>query len=177
MKKGKKMERLYPMTRKERQMSDDNAKRFLYEGKVGRLGLCHGGEPYVVPVFYVYDLKEGQIFIHAAKKGRKIDAMSIDKKVCFEVDEAKELVVASLPCEYDFIYSSVIAFCKASFVEDNEKKANALNMIKAKYASTANEIAVTPSMAEGTMVIKLEIISIMGKENKGTIIPYSSQIQ
>ena len=160
------------MVRKERQMDEEAAKKFLLESKVGRLGLSQDGEPYVVPIMYFYDPQNGIIFVHCAKKGRKLAAVMSDDRVCFEVDEMKEIVVASTPCEYDLYYRSVIVFGKASLIESPEKKAEVLNDVMRKYAGEKNKMLVTPKMAEGTQVIKIEVSCMTGKEGKGATMPY-----
>ncbi|WP_316830491.1 pyridoxamine 5'-phosphate oxidase family protein [Pedobacter aquatilis] len=57
---------------------------FLEQQVVGRLG-CHAdGETYIVPINYVY--RDNAIYAHSGK-GRKIDMMRANPKVCFQVDE------------------------------------------------------------------------------------------
>ena len=70
---------------KSREMSRDEAERFLKEHPYGRLGLCLEGEPYVVPVAYGYE--EGKIYFHSARQGRKLDFIRGNSRVCFQVDE------------------------------------------------------------------------------------------
>lgn len=63
----------------------------------GRLG-CHAqGTTYIVPVNYVY--KNGVIYAHSGP-GKKIEMMRNNPKVCFEVDDIKNI----------FSWKSVIAW-------------------------------------------------------------------
>ena len=163
---------MYSMLRKERQMSEEHTQKFLLEAKVGRLGLSHNDEPYVVPVLYVYDPEIDVIYIHCAKKGRKIDVICANRKVCFEIDEFSGIVIADKPCEYDLIYRSVIIFGEASFIYDSLRKADVLKKIMEKYTKTMNDMPVTAKMAEGIQIIVIKILNKGGKENKGRIIPY-----
>ncbi|MFW6126469.1 MAG: pyridoxamine 5'-phosphate oxidase family protein [Chloroflexota bacterium] len=49
------------------------------------MGLCAGSHPYVVPVSYGFS--EGSIYFHCATRGKKLDVMRENNRVCFQVDE------------------------------------------------------------------------------------------
>jgi hypothetical protein len=66
-------------------MTEGEIDQFLTCARVGRVGICLGDEPYVVPVGYGYE--EGEIFFHTCYKGLKMEGMEKKPKVCFEVDE------------------------------------------------------------------------------------------
>jgi hypothetical protein len=68
-----------------RELTKDEMELVLKKQLHGRLGLCIEGEPYVVPVSYMYS--EGAIYFHTAKRGKKIDFIEKNNRVCFEVDE------------------------------------------------------------------------------------------
>lgn len=68
-----------------RELTKDECQRFLREQPHGRLGLCARGEPYVVPVSFVYE--QGAVYFHTAKSGKKIDFINENNRVCFEVDQ------------------------------------------------------------------------------------------
>ena len=72
------------MRRKERIMNRKDSEELLETAKVGRLGIFDG-EPYIVPVNFVYG--SGKIRFHCAKEGRKAQALVKEPRVCFEVDE------------------------------------------------------------------------------------------
>jgi Pyridoxamine 5'-phosphate oxidase len=62
---------------------DENAARKLFkEQKFGHLGcVLASGEPYVVPVNYLY--VDDEIYIHSLP-GSKIDALRLNGKICLE---------------------------------------------------------------------------------------------
>jgi hypothetical protein len=159
------------MMRKEREMSREDAEQFLESTAVGRLAMCHGSEPYVVPILFHYDRSGGEILLHCAKKGRKIDAIHANASVCFEVDEMKGVVNADAPCEFDLLYKSVIAAGRAELVGDAESKAEALNKIFAKYAPH-HKGTISPEMAKGTQIVKVKVTSLVGKQAVGATLPY-----
>ncbi|MFS2185333.1 pyridoxamine 5'-phosphate oxidase family protein [Mucilaginibacter sp. Mucisp84] len=63
----------------------------------GRLGCYAQGTTYIVPINYVY--KNGVIYAHSGP-GKKIEMMRKNPKVCFEVDDIKNI----------FSWKSVIAW-------------------------------------------------------------------
>jgi len=80
-----------------RMLDETEARDFIAAGKIGRLGCVDSGEPYVVPVNYVFE--EMSIYSHSLP-GRKIDALRAHPRACFQVDEIRD----------DFNWRSVIAF-------------------------------------------------------------------
>jgi len=64
------------------------AKEVLHSNILGRLGCGDGKKIYVVPVNYVFD---GKHIIAHSVVGMKIHMMRKNPKVCFEVDEMKNL--------------------------------------------------------------------------------------
>ena len=60
--------------------------QFLTCARVGRIGLILKEGPYIVPVGYGY--AGGKIFFHTCGEGLKMEAMSSNPEVCFEVDES-----------------------------------------------------------------------------------------
>ena len=78
-------------------LSEAEARNFIADGKIGRLGCVDNGEPYVVPINYVFE--DGSIYSHSLP-GRKIDAMRTHSRACLQVDEI----------ESDLVWRSVIAY-------------------------------------------------------------------
>ncbi|HKX30153.1 MAG TPA: pyridoxamine 5'-phosphate oxidase family protein [Blastocatellia bacterium] len=56
----------------------------LREGKLGMLGCIAAGEPYVVPVNYYFDGQD--LYLHSLP-GKKIQALRVNPRVCFQVCE------------------------------------------------------------------------------------------
>lgn len=66
-----------------RTLNDDEAREVLTRGTVGRLGCVDEGEPYVVPINYVF--ADGFVYAHSLP-GKKIDAMRKHPRACLQVD-------------------------------------------------------------------------------------------
>src|SRR5215207_10823900 len=88
----------------------------LRGGRVAHLGVVECGEPYVVPVNYVFDGE--YVYLHSLP-GRKVDAMRSDPRVCVEVDEVRD----------DFCWKSVVAFGRAEEIRGTSDRAQALSLL------------------------------------------------
>ena len=80
-----------------RTLSEAEARNLIAAGKIGRLGCVDNGEPYVVPINYVF---EGVSIYSHSLPGRKIEILRTHPRACIQVDEI----------ENDFEWRSVIAF-------------------------------------------------------------------
>ena len=120
------------MRRKERQLSREATIALLEKGEVCHLALVAQGEPYLVTLNYGY--REGVMYFHCAREGRKMDFLSQGSRVCFSVVPRHELVVAEAPCNYSMKYESVVGSGTLRFLEEREEKRRALAVIMGQYA-------------------------------------------
>jgi len=67
----------------------------LGKAEVGRLALCDGELPYVIPLNFVYYDK--MIIFHCGWEGKKLDIIIKNPFCCFEVDEFKGKVAKTRP--------------------------------------------------------------------------------
>lgn len=80
-----------PMHRQDRQLPQEEAWALLTQGTYGVLSVVGDeGWPYAVPMHYT--VMDGQIYLHCAKTGYKLDAIARDDRVCFTVTLREELV-------------------------------------------------------------------------------------
>jgi len=68
-------------------LDETDARNFIAAGKFGRLGCIDNGEPYVVPVNYVFE--DMSIYSHSLP-GRKIEALRAHPRACLQVDEIRD---------------------------------------------------------------------------------------
>jgi nitroimidazol reductase NimA-like FMN-containing flavoprotein (pyridoxamine 5'-phosphate oxidase superfamily) len=121
------------MRKKEKEVTDVSVMEAqLQKAEIMRLAFCDVDEPYIVPVCFGY--RNGTIFVHSAKEGRKLDIIKHSNKVCFEVDNHK-IIKKELPCKWTIDYTSVIGLGDAAFVEDRESKEVALDVIMTHYGA------------------------------------------
>jgi len=122
---------------------------------------CLGDEgyPYAVPLSYVYF--NGRIYIHSAKAGHKIDAITKNPKVSFSVIDEDKIVSE----EYTTYFRSVIAFGKARIVEGDEWLESFAALVE-KYSGNQPEEAKNKeiSRCKQAHIIAIDIERMTGKE-------------
>lgn len=151
------------MRRSDRLMDEDKAKELLARCEYGVLSMTgEDGAPYAVPLSYIY--RNGVVYFHCALKGRKLDCISREHRVCFSaVDGVKAVYRDGFTTEY----SSVLAFGKAYEVTDEEEKREVLMSLCEKYLPGFMDKAPADisSAIKRTGVYKIVVESISGKAN------------
>ncbi|HNX06393.1 MAG TPA: pyridoxamine 5'-phosphate oxidase family protein [Bacteroidales bacterium] len=119
-------------------------------------------QPYVVP--YNFGFKDKCIYLHSGQKGKKMDILRKNNKVCvsFSTDHQLGWQHADVACSYLLRYRSVQAFGHVEFIEDDEEKMNAINIIMKKYTGRDFKYGM-PSIKE-VAVYKVVVDKIFGKE-------------
>lgn len=154
------------MQRPEKEIRDrGEMERILREAEIGRLGTCADGEPYVVPLSFAYD--DGRIVFHCARRGKKLENIAGNPRVCFEVDSG-EVIQADEPCSFSFRYRSVIAIGEARVYTDPQKIVEALRLLVDKYApgGLSGQLTVEGvSRHENLTVVEITIDEMTGKKS------------
>jgi nitroimidazol reductase NimA-like FMN-containing flavoprotein (pyridoxamine 5'-phosphate oxidase superfamily) len=104
---------------KPRELSAEECSSLLGKVKYGRLGLSLNDRPYVIPMSYVYH--SGKIYLHSRGNGKKVEYVSQNPWVCFQID----LLDGSR-------WTSVTAFGKARLSDDLEAKKKMFDAFTAK---------------------------------------------
>lgn len=129
---------------------------------VCRIALAKDDEPYLVPVSFGYDGKS--LFIHTAKRGRKIDFITANNRVCFEFEANVSLQVDDNDaCKWTFEFESVIGYGRVIELETSEDKAQGLNQIMLHYSGRKWDI--DDAAAATTRVWRIDIESVTGKRS------------
>ena len=118
--------------------------------------------PYLVPLSFGY--KDNAIYLHGSPKGKKIDIIRKNPKVCFEADIETEVITADNPCKYNVRYRSVIGHGQAHFVEDYDQKVEGLTVLSEHYGKKG-PFEFEEWKVNMMCVIKIEIEGMKGKES------------
>ncbi len=150
------------MRRKDKEISNLAAiEDIVRNSLVCRLGLAEKDQPYIVPLSFGF--RDNNLYFHSAPKGKKIDMLRKNSKVCFEFDIDHEVVVDEQACRWGMKYRSVIGFGRATIVEDMAEKIEGLDAIMDQYSDRS---FVYPEVKlENTVIIKVEIESMTGKQS------------
>jgi nitroimidazol reductase NimA-like FMN-containing flavoprotein (pyridoxamine 5'-phosphate oxidase superfamily) len=151
------------MRRKEKEIKDpEEIVAILKQAPVLRLGLCCQAVPYVVPLNFGY--RDGCLYLHSGKQGKKMDMIRANPRVCFQTDLDVEVIPSDKPCDWGAKFASVIGFGTASILEDPEEKRSGLDAIMEHYASQPAQ-PYPDSILEHTAVIKVLVEGMTGKRS------------
>ena len=153
--------------------SYDKIKEFLQEEHVGRIAsIDANGFPQVIPMNFVF--LNDSIYMHSHVKGEKLDNISQNNKVGFEVDRELEFLPSYFSDPHDAsladtLYISVVIKGIGSFVSDRNEKTLALNGLMKKYQPEGQYDPLTPDMhvLDVVSVIKVVPQTLHGKYKIG----------
>lgn len=156
------------MTRRERQVTDiDEIIKILDKSKVLHLGMVDGDEAYVVPMNYGYIMEDGKLtlYLHGARRGRKLDLMRANPKVFFEMCCDIVPFEGDVACKYGITYASLMGRGLAEIVEDVEEKKLALSVLM--KTQTAKDFEFEDKMTTIVSVIKITVLEYTAKHRPG----------
>ncbi len=153
--------------------SFEKIKEFLKVEHIGRISsIDKNGFPQIIPMNFVF--LNDAIYLHSHVRGEKLENISRNNKVGFEVDKELEFLPsyfedpndASLA---DTLYISVVIKGIGSFVIDRKEKTLALNALIAKYQPEGQYEPIKSDMEvlDEVTVIKVTPQTIHGKYKIG----------
>lgn len=137
-------------------------KEILSAALICRLAMMAGDLPYLIPVNYGY--RDGCIYMHSAPEGKKIDLLRLNNKVCFEVEEAVEVLKGDRACDWTTSYRSVIGYGTVEILSDDESKQKGLEVIMAQHGAP-HLIEFNRKNMDRMVILKLSITSLTGKHS------------
>lgn len=138
--------------------------------RVCHLGMCDDGRPYVVPMHF--DFRDGVVWLHSARQGRKMAVLARNPAVCIVFDRFDGLVTHERPCNWGTAYRSVMVFGEAAVVDAPHEKRQALAAIAARYG--ADPDGVGDREAAATAVIRVTVDDMTGKVSGQPVAPAES---
>lgn len=150
------------MRKKHKEIPMTDAKGLLLHGRRGVLAV-HGddGYPYAIPVNYLYDDNNQQIYFHGARVGHKVDAIKACNKVCFTVF-GNESVRDEAWAPY---VQSVVVFGRCRLAEMDSAALSLLKQLAMKYyPSEGVADAELAASGKAAQLFVIEIDHMSGKE-------------
>jgi uncharacterized protein len=134
-----------------RMMGEAEARKLIAGGKIGRLGCVDNGEPYVVPINYVFE--DESIYSHSLP-GRKIEALRIHPRACLQVDEI----------ESDSDWRSVIAYGNFEEIRLPSDRRSILGKLLARFPllTPVESVMAQDASAPDSVVFRIRIDQITG---------------
>lgn len=148
------------MRRKDKEITDrDEIEVIINQSQVCRLAMADGDRPYVVPLCFGYE--DNKLYFHSANKGKKLNILRRNPNVCFEFDIDCKARPGDSACEWGMRYRSVIGYGKASFIESDTSRREALDIIMRQYGGKAGDYP--DAMVKNTGILKVDIDNMTGK--------------
>jgi len=149
------------MTYKVTKITDiDRIEEVIERASICRLGLVDDDEPYIIPICFGYE--RGALYFHGNIKGRKVELIKKNNRVCFEVDIDVQLEKSEDPCDWVMKGKSVVGIGRATILEDDQEKLYALRLIMRHYSE--GDFDFLESALASVLVVRIDISSITGKE-------------
>ena len=152
------------LTKRECLVTDpEQIRHILDSGKVLHLGLSVNDEPYVVPMNYGYTMEDGKlvIYLHSAVKGKKLEMVRTNPRVCFNIDCDRMPFEGRVPCQYGMVYSSILGRGTAALVEDPEDKMEAMSILM--KTQTGKDFTFNERLVSIVTVIRIDVAEYTAK--------------
>jgi nitroimidazol reductase NimA-like FMN-containing flavoprotein (pyridoxamine 5'-phosphate oxidase superfamily) len=132
-------------------LQNDEMRALLSACKVGRLGCIDNGEPYIVPINYVFE--DESIYSHSLP-GRKIEALRAQPRACLQVDEI----------ENDFHWRSVIAYGEFEEIRVPSERQLALSKLLKHFPllTPVESVMARDAGAPDSIVFRIKVDRITG---------------
>ncbi len=146
---------------------------FLNQQETGRVAsIDKDGFPQIIPMNFVY--ANDAIYMHSHPRGEKLENITKNSRVGFEVDHSLEFLPSYFTSptdasQADTLYISVVIKGKATIVSDPKEKTLALNELMKKYQPEGGYEKLTHDMAvvEEVAIIKVVPVTMRGKYKIG----------
>ena len=105
----------------------DAINRILDAGFLAHVGVCVGGQPFVIPTLYG---REGErLYLHGSAASRMLRELETGIPACVTVTLVDGLVLSRSAFDHSMNYRSIVAFGTARKVVDPEQKVRSLRVI------------------------------------------------
>ena len=143
--------------------SREEMEKLLREEDIGYLGLSLDGYPYVVPLNYHYD--NGRIVFHCGLKGKKLDYLKTNPRVCYTVGRqlggVREHASGNL-CHVDS--DSVICYGRARMLDEIEERQAALNAFNRRFKPEAADVPLERVM--NCCMVEIMVAEMTGRQER-----------
>ena len=151
------------MRRNDKEIKDKSViGKILEEADICRVGFSVNNVPYIVPVNFAY--RNNRLIIHSAPDGKKIDAISKNPYVCFEIESNVKIIPGETPCNWSTRYRSVIGYGVIKIITDAEEKRKGLDIIMSKYLKN-NTFEYKKNNIDRMVILRIDIETMSAKQS------------
>lgn len=134
----------------------------LSKAEICRIAMVEDGMPYLVPVNYGYT--DHALYVHSAAKGRKINVLKQNNRVCFEADYGHEVQKDTLACNWTAKYRSLIGFGTVDILTSDEEKRFGLDRIMEHYGGPEKNIF-NEQNVKNIVILRINIEEVSMKQS------------
>lgn len=155
------------MRRKDREVNQfDEIIDIVKKCDVCRIAFHDGEYPYIVPLNFGFTVQgtDMELYFHCAKEGKKLELLSANPKVAFEMDCSHNLITGEKACDYTMEFESV---CGTGVIEvlPEDHKIEALNHLMRQYSENTS-FEFNEHHLRAVAVLRLKVNQITGKRLK-----------
>lgn len=149
------------LLRKKQQLSNEHCFKILKQEKRGFLSVLGDDDyPYVLPINYYFDEKDGAIYFHTGKCGHKLDSIKKHDKVSFCVVDGGH----TKDGDWALNFNSVIVFGKIEIIENLQEIIDISYKLSRKFTDDEEYIKKEiQSFSHLTILLKLTPLHVCGK--------------
>ena len=154
------------MAKIEQFLSESDALAIVASAEYGVLSTVGAdGDPYGVPINYVYVPGERALFFHCLRRGRKLDNIAVNPHVSLVAVGEETLV----PERFTTRYRSAMVFGVASVVEDDDERYMRLVQLNEALAPEHRDRydEVITKYLPKVAIVRVDIERVSGKMNDG----------
>ena len=118
-----------------------------------RIAIHDGAAPYIMPLNFGYT--EGKLYFHTSKTGKKMDLLSANPNIGFQVDTDVAIIPSVIPCKNSVKFQSVIGTGTVAIVEESGEKRKGLLSITRQIGNNSEEM--DQSAVDATTVLRVDI--------------------
>ncbi len=117
------------------------------------------GQPYGVPLDYVR--RDGFLYFHGAREGRKTDSMMANRRACAVIMGTTTII----PEKFGRIYQSAVVEGSIELIDDPEQKRQVMTWVVENRSPDYREKgqAIIARMLERVLVYKMQMETVSGK--------------
>lgn len=153
------------MRRNEREITQIiDIEDIIKHSDVCRIALADHNTPYIVTMnFGAEGSPVKRLYFHCAPAGRKLEMLSKNNHVCFEMDTDHVIYQGERGCDWGMRYRSIIGYGEISILNDKDSRKKAMNCIMEHYGGK-NEYIYDEKVLERTVILMLEITEMTAKK-------------
>jgi nitroimidazol reductase NimA-like FMN-containing flavoprotein (pyridoxamine 5'-phosphate oxidase superfamily) len=147
----------------------DDAEDILARALVAHVGFVQDGQPYVIPMTYLY--QDGAVYLHGAPGSRTIRHLAFGAPACIEVTLVDGLIASKTAETHSVNYRSVICFGRGRLIEDDARRRAIFAALIGRYfpGRTAGEdyAPLTETELKRTWLVEVMIEELSAKGRSG----------